>query len=245
MKKMILLSALLAISACSKSPKSKSPSIGGTPGSSNPTVTPDITPVDVDQDQDQDQGQTDQNQTNTSSNYQSPNIRLVKGKGEIILLDRDAKRLFDRLAIAKEKRGEGKQKESFKVSKHIECSAASCVMKINGKDGEVIPNAEDKIGKHKGKFLPSLRTYSGDNLTIIGRKKDALITLGGEDAKALYKTMAMSATLSYEGEKILDTKVGVGEAPITCKKEKGSTEKEDSFSCSVKLHAATGVVEIP
>ena len=244
MKKMILLSALLAISACSKSPKSKSPGIGGTPGTTNPTVTPDdITPVDVDQDQDQ--NQSDQTQNDSSSNYQSPNIRLVKGKGEIILLDRDAKRLFDRLAIEKEKRGEGKQKESFKVSKHIECSAASCIMKINGKDGEVIANAEDKIGKHKGKFLPSLGTYNGDNLKIVGRKKDAFISLTGKDAKALYGTMAMSATSSYEGEKMLDTKVGVGEAPITCTKEKGTSEKEDTFSCSVKLHAETGVVEIP
>lgn len=243
MKKIILLSALLAISACSKSPRSKSPSVGGTPGSTNPTVTPDIKPVD--EDQDQDQSQNDQTQTETNTNYQSPNIRLTKGQGEIILLDRDAKRLFDRLAIEKEKRGEGKSKESFKVSKHIECSAESCVMKINGKDGEVIPNAEEKIGKHKGKFLPSLRTYSGDNLTIIGRKKDAIISLTGKDAKALYKTMAMSSTSSYEGEKMIDTKVGVGEAPITCKKEKGASENEDSFTCSVKLHAATGVVEIP
>ncbi len=251
MKSMILLSALIALSACSKSPKSKAPVLSGGPGSSNTnTIDPDIKPVDTDHGQDQ--GQNDQTQDGDfrlRTTYRGSNVTLTypsaKAEGKIIIRDEDSARLFKRLAIEVEKRGEGKSKESFKVSKHIECSSSECVMNINYKDGEVVANAEEKIGKHKRKIFPSPRTYTGTNLKIVGSKKDAFITVSGKDAEALFYSMQVGESSSSEGDKIIGTKAGSGEAPITCKNEKGSEKKDDQITCSVKLHAATGVVEIP
>lgn len=254
MKTIIMLSALAILStSCSKSPRSKSPVLGGgTPGTTTNPSTPGESLPPMNPGQDQDQSQDDQTQNNgsgISTSYSGSNVTLkfpsAKAEGKIIIRDQDAARLFKRLAIKEEKRGEGKSKISFKVAKHVECSSEECVLNINYRDGGVVANSEEKIGKHKGKFLPSLLTYNGDNLRIVGTKKDAYITLSGNDAKALYKAMSMGATSSYEGEKILDTKVGVGDAPITCVKEKAASEADDSFSCSVKLHAANGIVEIP
>jgi hypothetical protein len=252
MKTIFLLSALVVLSSCSKSPRNKSPGVSGAPrfDSTTPISDPSIQPVEVDQDQNQ--GQNDQTQDGDfrlRTTYTGPNVTLkypsAKAEGKIIIRDKDAARLYKRLAIKEEKRGEGKAKVSFKVAKNIECSEEECVMKINYKDGEVLANAEDKIGPHKGKFLPSLLTYNGENLKIIGRKKDAFITVTGKDAEALFYSMQVGESSSSEGEKIVGIKAGAGEAPITCKNEKGAQRKDDVITCSVKLHAANGVVEIP
>lgn len=252
MKTIFLLSALVILSSCSKSPRSKSPGIDGTPAPGNPTITPDSNIPNADQDQGQDQDQNDQSQNNGSginTSYSGPNLNLKfpssKAEGKITIREKDASRLFKRLAIKEEKRGEGKNKVSFKVAKHVECSSEECVLNINYRDGGVIANAEEKIGKHKGKILPSVFNYSGENLRIVGLKKDAYITLSGKDAKALYGAMGMTETSDYAGEKVIDTKIGVGDAPITCKKEKAAEAKDDSYNCSIKLHAADGIVEIP
>lgn len=249
MKTIFLLSALIVLSACSKSPRSKAPGLTGAPGPDNTnTIEPDIRPIDVDQDQ----GQNDQSQDEEfrlRTTYSGANVTLkypsLKSEGKIIIRDKDASRLFKRLAIKEEKRGEGKSKISFKVAKHVECSESECVMNINYKDGEVVANSEDKIGKKKGKFLPSLLTYNGENLKIVGTKKDAYITVTGKDAEALFYSMQVGESSSSEGEKIIGIKAGAGEAPITCKNEKGVERKDDMITCSVKLHAANGIVEIP
>lgn len=237
MKLLLVLTMLATLASCSKEQKKKGPGIFA-PITGETTTQP---PLDTDTDP------TDDTQTQADSNgdllkpYQGPILSLSAGKdgdGKIIIIGKDAGRIYSRLAIKAEG---GKGKAKTKVAKHISCTEEACTMNINYKDADV--KANEEVGEHVRKIILIPKSYRGDNFTLHGRSKVGVITLGGVDAKTLFESMKVPTGMITENSKSFEEKKGLGEAPIACRKQTDIAEAV--FNCEIKFNAPDGVVFIP
>lgn len=243
MKVLLALSLLVTLASCSKESKNKGAGIF-TP----PTTTPSL-PGDINIPETGD-SEGDQNQTSNNGDllkpYSGNNLILsagASGEGKIIIKDKDAARLYNRLAI--KARASLEDKKLFKTAKHLKCSADTCTLNINYREADVIANADEEIGARVRKTILIPTSYKGANFTLLGRAKVGIITLDGIDAKNLFKAMKVAEISVTEETKLFMEKTGLGEAPISCRQEKGTEASEDIFTCEVRFQAPHGVVFIP
>ena len=237
MKFLLVLSMLATLASCSKEHKRKSPGIFS-PNTENTTLPP------LEPDTDGTNGD-DQTQTDSSGDlvkpYEGPILTLSAGKdgdGRILIVGKDAARIYSRLAI----RAEGaKGQTKTKVAKHISCTEEACTIKINYKEAEV--KANEEVGEHARKIILIAKSYKGANFTLLGKKKIGIITLDGIDAKKLFESMKVPTGIITEESKSFEEKKGLGEAPIACRKQTDLPVAE--FNCEIRFHAPDGVVFIP
>lgn len=241
MKYLLALAMVLNLAACSKD-SGKSGGLSSlpqpvSPDSGNTSVV--IEPNDPNNDQIQD------DKTEVKKTFQGMNVSIdyTKSAGEIQIKKEDARRLFNRLAIASEKKkgNDGKTDIKIRYAKHITCTDESCVLKIDLKEAEVIAN--ENMGGRISKFFPSLLNYKGENLDIYGLSKVGVIEIKGIEAQTLFDAVEVKEAVGVSKNKDVLEKKGIGEAGFVCSKTL-KNEKMD-YKCTVKISVVNGSVIAP
>lgn len=238
MKYLLALAMVLNLAACSKD----SGKSGGLTSQPQP-VSPDTgtSVVTVPNDPDNDQVQDDKSEVKKPFAGMNVKIDYAKSAGEIEIKKEDARRLFNRLAIASEMKISGDKKSETKIryAKHITCTEDSCSLKLDLKEAEVIAN--ENMGARISKLFPSLLNYKGENLSISGFSKVGTITVKGTEAEKLYDAIELKEALGVAKDKDIREKKGTGDAGFACSKTLNE-KAENEFKCSVKFSVVNGAV---
>lgn len=245
MKSVLFLTVLAMLASCSKSSSSGKGSLPSPDQQGRPSQGTDIFPLDPGQNQDQ--TQNDNRETSLTRTYEGTNLTLKPGKdslGIVKLTSSDADFLYRKLRIKAVKVAEGKgSKDKMRIGKHVQCSTNSeCLLNINYQNAEVLE--QDNQGDRQKVLVLHSKSYKGDNLTVKGRSRQAIIELNGNDAKQLYQLIDLGAedALGEDGS-ILKVKTGRGQSPLKCQVNKAPRPSDDSYNCTITLDSTTGTVE--
>ena len=192
--------------------------------------------------------------------YTGPSVTLTKNaegktdnKGQIVIGSDDAKELYERMkvkAVSPNTATELNVQHVTKKGKNLECSQFtrgadskfSCVVYIDYRTGKLSYGDQAVVMDDQAKV--ETKAFSTDTLSILeGEAGIAIMSVKGDDAKALYDTLSGKETPML-GDTNLSSKTKSGENVRCYENTVGKKDAVPTYTCSLSIVTADGTVKV-